>query len=290
MPDTGEHHCSCHKNMSEEEIALAIKAAASLGIEKIRITGGEPLVRNDIVKICEGAAHTEGIKEVCITTNGILLPKYAADLKKAGVSRLNISLDTLDAKKYAYITKYGELKDALQGIEAALTEGFEKIKLNAVLIGGFNDDEIADLANLTYKWPVDMRFIEMMPMYDSGDFNKNSFIPCTRVLNALPQMERKPKDDTVAKLYTLPGAKGNIGLISPVSNHFCAECNRVRLTSDGMIKPCLHSDSEFSIKGLPYEKMIQVFRKAICAKPEKHKELSYAERTESHRTMNEIGG
>lgn len=290
MPDDKEHNCSCHRNLSAEAIERAIRAAASLGIRKIRITGGEPLVRNDIVEICENAAHTEGIEEVCMTTNGILLPKVAKDLKKAGVKRLNISLDTLDAKKYAYITKYGELKDALEGIEAALAAGFEKIKLNAVLIGGFNDGEIEDLASLTYRWPVDVRFIEMMPMYDSGDFSKDSFIPGTRVLEVLPHLKKLSQDDTVARLYTLPGAKGNIGLISPLSHHFCSECNRIRLTSDGMIKPCLHSDSEFPIKGLSQEEMVQVFKQAIESKPEKHKELSYTERTGSHRTMNEIGG
>ena len=280
-----------HKDMlTAEEIENAIKAAASIGINKVRITGGEPLVKRGIVDICGAAAATEGIKEVCMTTNGILLPKFASDLKNAGVKRLNISIDTLNPDKFAYISRVGRLEGTLKGIETALETGFDKIKLNAVLIGGFNDDEIPQLAELTKKWPVDMRFIEMMPMCDNGDFGASAFIPYTAVLDALPELERVGKDGSVAKLYRLPGAKGNIGLISPVSDHFCAECNRIRLTSDGKIRPCLHSNAEYPIKGLDYNGMVEQFKKAVLAKPERHGELSYTQRSEAERGMYEIGG
>lgn len=290
MPEEGVCKMPHREMLSVDEICMAVKAAASLGIRKVRVTGGEPLVKKGIVDICARAAAEEGIDEVCITTNGVLLPKLAKPLKEVGVKRLNISLDTLDPEKYAYITRTGKLEDAMNGIEAALDAGFEKIKLNAVLIGGFNDDEIPALAELTRKFPVDMRFIEMMPMYDSGDFHEDAFIPYTVVTDNIPELQELPRDGSVAKLYALPGALGNIGLISPVSAHFCKECNRIRLTSDGKIKPCLHSSVEYPIKGFSYEEMVKQFETAILAKPEWHGVLSYTNRSNAKRNMNEIGG
>ena len=180
-----------HREMlTEDEMITAVEAAASLGVKKLRITGGEPLVKRNIVSICRRAAAVEGIREVCLTTNGLMLPKLAKDLKDAGVKRINLSLDTLDPEKYAYITRIGTLDDFMAGLNAALDAGFEKIKINAVLIGGFNDNEIVPLAELTRQYPVDMRFIEMMPMYDSGDFQEASFVPNTRVLEALPGIRK----------------------------------------------------------------------------------------------------
>ena len=265
-------------------------AAASLGITKLRITGGEPLVKKNIVSICRRAAAVEGIREVCLTTNGLLLPQLAKELKEAGVSRLNLSLDTLDEKKYAYITRIGKLEDFLTGLNAALDAGFEKIKINAVLIGGFNDDEIVPLANLTQQYPVDVRFIELMPMYDSGDFDETAYVPYTRVLEALPEAEPVAQDGGVAKLYRLPGAKGNIGLISPVSAHFCGDCNRIRLTADGKLKPCLHSADEYSLKGLDFAGMKAVLEEAIWNKPAWHGNLDALHRSNAGRNMNQIGG
>ena len=237
MPEEGVCKKDHASMLTQEETLMAVKAAASLGIRKVRVTGGEPLVKPNIVSICRGIAEIEGIEELCLTTNGVRLPELGSELKKAGVDRLNISLDTLDADKYKYITRNGVLADAVRGIETALSCGFDKIKLNAVLIGGFNDDEIADLAALTVRYPVDMRFIEMMPMMDSKVFSEDAFIPYTVVLDKLPELEPVASDGGVAKLYRLPGAQGNIGLISPVNAHFCAECNRLRLTADGKIKP-----------------------------------------------------
>ena len=168
--------------------------------------------------------------------------------------------------------------------------GFEKVKINAVLIGGFNENEIVDLAELTRQYPVDMRFIEMMPMYDSGDFSADSFIPNKKVLEYLPEAVPVPHDGGVADLYRLPGAKGNIGLISPVNAHFCAECNRLRLTSDGKIKPCLHSPDEYSLKGLDLEGMKKVMKEAIWNKPAWHGDLDAEHRSQAGRNMNQIGG
>lgn len=290
MPEEGVPKKEHTAMLTQEETVMAVKAAASLGIRKVRVTGGEPLVKPNIVSICQGISELEGIEELCLTTNGILLPELGKDLKEAGVRRLNISLDTLDAGKYRTITRVGSLENALKGIEHALGLGFDKIKLNAVLIGGFNEDEIPALAELTVKYPVDMRFIEMMPMMDSRIFSPEAFIPYTVVLDKLPQLEPVEADGGVAKLYHLPGAQGNIGLISPISAHFCAACNRLRLTADGKIRPCLHKCDEYSIKGLDYEGMRGQFIAAIEGKPQWHGELSYTARSGAGRSMNRIGG
>ena len=290
MPEDGVCKKDHADMLTEDEIITAVEAAASLGVTKLRITGGEPLVKKNIVSICRRAASVEGIQEVCLTTNGILLPQLAKPLKEAGVKRLNLSLDTLDPQKYAYITRVGRLDTFLAGLDAAFEAGFEKIKINAVLIGGFNDKEIVTLAELTRQYPVDMRFIEMMPMYDGGDFDETAFIPNTRVLDALPEAVPVEHDGGVAKLYRLPGAKGNIGLISPVSAHFCGACNRIRLTADGKIKPCLHSADEYSLKGLDLDGMRKALEEAIWNKPAWHGDLDALHRSQAGRNMNQIGG
>lgn len=290
MPETGVCKKSHAEMLTEDETITAIEAAAALGIRKLRITGGEPLIKKNILSICRRAAAVPGIREVCLTTNGILLSRFAGPLKQAGVSRLNLSLDTLNAEKYAYMTRLGKLEDFYQGLEAALGVGFEKIKINAVLIGGFNDDEIVQLAQLSIRYPVDVRFIELMPMYDGGDFDAAAYIPCSRVLEQLPAAEPVPPDGGIARLYRLPGAQGNIGLIHPVSAHFCAECNRIRLTADGKLKPCLHGAEEYCLKGLDFGGMKEVMAQAIWNKPPWHGDLDALHRSNAGRNMNEIGG
>ena len=290
MPEDGICKKEHEQMLTEEEMIHAVRAAARLGITKLRITGGEPLVKKNIVSICQKAAAVAGIQDVCITTNGILLPKLAPDLKKAGVRRVNISLDTLKEDRYQYITRRGHVDAALAGLHAALEAGFEKIKLNAVLIGGFNEDEIAELAALTRTYPIDVRFIEMMPMYDSGDFKEDAYIPGERVLEVLQELRPEKADGGVARLYRLPDAQGNIGLINPLSAHFCADCNKLRITADGMIKPCLHREAEYSIKGLNEEEMIEQLKRAILEKPQWHGELSAQNRSQAGRNMNQIGG
>ena len=290
MPEEGICKRAHHEMMNEDEIVTAVEAAASLGIRKIRLTGGEPLVKKNILSICRRVAAVEGIQEVCLTTNGILLPELAVTLKEAGVKRVNLSLDTLDDEKYAYITRIGKLEQFRAGLQAALEAGFDKVKINAVLIGGFNDDEIAPLANLTMEYPVDMRFIELMPIQDHDEFGEEAYVPYSRVLEKLPEAAPVAKDGGVAKLYRLPGAKGNIGLISPISAHFCGECNRLRLTADGKLKPCLHSGDEYSIKGLDRDGMTAVFEQAIWNKPAWHGDLDAVNRSKAGRNMNEIGG
>ena len=290
MPADGVCKKDHEQMLTEDEMITAVEAAASLGIKKLRITGGEPLVKKNIVSICRRAAAVEGINEVCLTTNGILLPQMAKDLREAGVRRINLSLDTLKPEKYNYITRIGTLDDFWAGLHAALDAEFVKIKINAVLIGGFNDDEIVPLAELTKQYPVDVRFIEMMPMYDSGDFKEAAFVPNTRVLELLPEAQLVNPDGGVAKLYRLPGGQGNIGLISPVNAHFCGSCNRIRLTADGKIKPCLHSADEYSVKGLDFAGMKAVMEQSIRNKPQWHGDLDALHRSQAGRNMNQIGG
>jgi len=290
MPEDGICKKLHDEMLTEEEMIASVEAAASLGVTKLRITGGEPLIKRNIVSLCARAAGVPGIKEVCITTNGVLLPGLAEDLRAAGVRRINLSLDTLDPEKYAHITRIGTLDDALAGLHAALRAGFEKIKINAVLIGGFNDDEIEALAHLTMAYPVDMRFIELMPMLDHPEFGESAFIPCTKVLEKLPQLQSVPHDGGVAKLYRLPGARGDIGLISPVSAYFCASCNRIRLMADGRLKPCLHSADEISLKGMTKEEMRSTMQKVIFEKPFCHGALFANNHSQSGRNMNQIGG
>lgn len=290
MPEEGVCTKQHTDMMSEEEMIQAVEAAASLGIRKLRITGGEPLVKKNILSICKKASRVPGIKETCLTTNGTLLPEMAQELWNAGVSRLNISLDTLKPEKYAYITRRNDLHKVFEGIEKAIAIGFERTKINVVLIGGFNDDEIEDLAHLTMKYPVDVRFIELMPMLDNEEFGPQAYVPCSAVLERLPELMPMERGDGVAQLYRLPNALGNIGLISPISSHFCESCNRIRLTADGKLKPCLHSSQEYSIKGLDYENMVTVMKETIMAKPSCHVPLSAEEHSEAGRSMNQIGG
>lgn len=289
MPEEGICKKEHEQMLTEDEMISAVRAAAAIGIRKLRITGGEPLVKKNILSICRRAAEVEGIEEVCLTTNGSMLPELAKPLRAAGVNRVNISLDTLDEDKFSYITRTGKLEDALHGIEAALDAGFEKVKVNAVLVGGFNDDEIERLAKLTLDYPLDMRFIELMPIGENG-FGKDAYLPYTAVLERLPELKPVEADGGVARLYRLPGAQGNIGLISPVNAHFCAECNRIRLTADGKLKPCLHSDVEYPIKGMSEDEMIAEFRRAVLEKPQWHGVLSYSSRSNAGRGMSQIGG
>lgn len=290
MPEDGIVKRAHDEMMTAEETIDAVKAAVSLGIKKIRITGGEPLVKRGIVKLCDAISAIEGVEELCITTNGTLLPKFGKELREAGVSRVNISLDTLDPDKYREITRVGELSNALAGIDAAFEAGFDNIKINNVLMGGFNDDEIGDFVRLTVDRPIEVRFIELMPIGGGMDFDRSGFISCQQVLSKVPEMEPLERSEGVAVLYRLPGAKGRVGLIRPISCEFCGDCNKIRLTSDGMLKPCLHSDAELCIKGLQLDEMKEVMRNAVLQKPEMRDKLDADNPSHAGRNMNSIGG
>jgi cyclic pyranopterin phosphate synthase len=288
MPEQGVEK-ACHSDiLSVEEIEELVRATVDCGIRKVRVTGGEPLVRKGIVEICRRIASIPKVEELCITTNGTLLPEYAAKLRDAGVSRLNISLDTLDEDKYKMITRQGSLSDVLVGIDAAFKAGFDAIKINTVLIGGVNDGEIPRLLELTRDRSINVRFIELMPIGECAGWSKERFVSNAKVLEMAPEL-CEIGSSGVAKLYRLPGGTGTVGLISPISSHFCPTCNRIRITSDGKLKPCLHSSGEVTLRGLHGQELVDTIRGAIHIKPRKH-HLDEDARSGSIRNMNEIGG
>lgn len=291
MPPEGVRKQAHDQILSLEEIGEIARAAVELGVKKIRLTGGEPLVRRGVLSLCRELRRIPRLQELTLTTNGLLLPGMAAELKAAGVDRVNVSLDTLDPEKYRRITRGGCLEDALAGIQAARDAGLTPLKLNCVLIGGFNDDEITALAALTERAPVEVRFIELMPIGDTAGFGPDAYLPCEAVLERLPRLEPAAGERAgVAERFRLPGAAGTVGLIRPLSRCFCAQCDRIRLTADGYLKPCLHSREEISVRGLHGPDLRRRLEQAIRHKPEQHGQLSASARSESARGMNRIGG
>lgn len=275
MPDEGIPKVRHEDILSVEEIGEIARVFVNLGVNKVRLTGGEPLVRRGIIDIVQKIGRLDGIRDFAITTNGVLLKKYARDLKLAGLNRVNISLDTLDEDKYSYITRGGRLKDVLEGIESAKEVGLTPIKINTVLVGGFNDDEIEDLVRLTIEEEIDVRFIELMPIGESIKMGPECFISNEIVLEKVPDLVEVEREDpsSPAVYYRLPNAKGRVGIINPLSCKFCQYCNRVRLTADGKLKLCLHSNMEIDLKealrkGQDIEEIIV---DGVAKKPESHR-------------------
>ncbi len=274
MPENGIEKMEHKDILSIEEMDAIVGIFAKMGITKIRLTGGEPLVRGGILTLIEKIkAHTE-IKEVALTTNGLLLKDMAQDLKDSGLDRVNISVDSLDPEKFSRMTRGGHLEDLLAGIEEAKRVGLTPIKLNVVLIGGFNDDEIPDFVAMTKEEAIDVRFIELMPIGEVARWSKNNFLANHTVLERVPELTPVEDEDPAspAKYYRLPGGKGKIGLISPITCKFCEDCNRIRLTPEGKLKYCLHSDEEFDLKkaldeGVDLRKYII---ESIQKKPKEH--------------------
>lgn len=291
MPEDGVQKRGHQDVLRTEEILEITGAAAGLGVNKVRVTGGEPLIKPGIVELCRDIARIPGIEELSITTNGVLLADMAADLKNAGVCRVNISLDTLDADKYREVTRGGDIRRILRGIEAAQACGLTPVKLNAVLMNGFNDDEIERFVGLTRYDNLEMRFIELMPIGEGIELWENAYLPNEYVLEKVPELMPVDSDyPGVARRYSLPGAVGKVGLINPVSSHFCKNCNRIRLTADGKLKPCLHSEAEVDIRGLHGRELLEAMRAAVLSKPKSHEELSAACPSGAGRRMNQIGG
>lgn len=314
MPAQGVPKLSHEQILSFEELERIVRAAAGLGITKLRITGGEPLVRKGIVDLVGRLAAVEGIEEVAMTTNALRLAPLAADLKAAGLDRLNVSLDTLDPDRYRTITRRGSLEDALEGLRAARKAGLGPTKVNCVLMGGVNTDEIPRLAALAREGAqgdlgvASVRFIELMPMGECACWPRERFVPADVVLRALPGLvplapaAGAARDEStcgptgapgdqggVAQLYRMEGWRGTVGLIHPMSHRFCADCNRIRVTADGRLKPCLHSAAEISLRGLSDRELRQTMAAAISAKPKRH-HMDATHASESLRAMNEIGG
>ena len=302
MPPEGVHWRPHEDILRYEEIETIVRAAAEMGISKVRLTGGEPLVRPGIVDLVRILAHIPGIDDLAMTTNGILLPRYAAALAEAGLRRVNVSLDTLRADRFQRITRLGRMEDVLAGIEAAQEAGLEPIKINTVVIRGMNDDEVVDLARKTIAAGWDLRFIEMMPVGNGvladGSWRERVVTALEirgKIEAALGRLE--PAKVNVgggpARYYKLPDAKGTLGFITPISEHFCYRCNRLRLTADGQLRPCLLSDQEIDLRtplrqGADAAQIKALLLRGIESKP-LHHHLDECLRPES-RVMSEIGG
>ena len=273
--------------LSIEECVEIGRAAVACGVRKIRVTGGEPLVRRGILELCRGLREIPGLAELCLTTNGSRLEELAAPLRQAGVDRLNISLDTLRPERFSSLTRQGRLSDVLRGIAAAEEVGFQDLKLDTVLMGGFNDDEIGDYLRLTLDHPWEVRFIELMPIGPCTAWNPSRFLSTDMVLERFPTL-RPLAAQGVARRYRLPGAKGAVGLISPMSHNFCGDCRRIRITADGRLKGCLHSREELPLRGLHGPELEAAIRHGILQKPPRHflRERS----SEAARDMYQIGG
>jgi GTP 3',8-cyclase len=286
-----------------EEIETVVQAAAELGISKVRLTGGEPLVRLGIAGLVRMIARIPGIDDLAMTTNGILLSRYAAELAEAGLQRVNVSLDTLRPERFQRITRRGQLEDVLAGMEAARGAGLEPIKINTVVIRGMNDDEVVDLARKTMEaewWNI--RFIELMPVGNGSLITEaweqkvvTAHQVRERIESALGKLE--PAKMSVgggpARYYRLPGAKGTLGFITPISEHFCYQCNRLRLTADGQLRPCLLSDREIDLRtplrrGADVAEIKALLLEGIESKPMQH-HLDECQLPEE-RAMSEIGG
>ena len=251
MPESGIEKKQHEDILTLEEFAKIAEVAAELGIKKIRITGGEPLLKKGVIDFVKKLKAIKELEEITITTNGILLADIAKDLKNAGLDRVNISLDTLRPDRFTEITRLGNLENVFLGIKAAKEAGLLPIKLNVVLIKGFNDDEISDFIKLSVEEDIIVRFIELMPIGSCAGWSREHYISAKEVLSLHPELvplEENLENSGPARYYSLEDGKGKIGFIDPISHSFCSECNRIRLTSDGKIKPCLHSDEEIDLK------------------------------------------
>jgi cyclic pyranopterin phosphate synthase len=297
MPPEGVPDVPHREILRYEEILRLAGVAVSLGITKIRVTGGEPLVRQGVLTLLRQLAAIPGVQSLSITTNGVLLSEFAQDLYQAGIRRLNISLDTLKPSRYRDITRQDRFAAVWRGIQQALEVGFHPIKLNTVVLKGINDDEVEELAKLTYEFPFHVRFIELMPFaaitsehYLSGDEILARLCRVDRLLPTLSNCNNGP-----ARYFQFPGAKGKIGLINPLSHHSCNTCNRLRLTADGQLRTCLFATTEISLKkllrqGASDEEVRQAMYQAIKEKPRSWAGEEGLLRKCLNRPMRAIGG
>lgn len=302
MPSEGVRRLPREAIMRYEEIALVVAEAARLGVSRVRLTGGEPLVRPNLASLIHMIAAIPGIEDISLTTNGLLLEEMASELKAAGLMRVNISLDSLQPEKFARITRGGSFEAAWRGIEAAEKAGLAPIKLNVVAMRGLNDDELPTLARLTLERGWDVRFIELMPVSNSAPWGQGFpkpetiFMPVSEIMSLLTPLGLEPEinlnTNGPARLFRIRGAasSGRIGLISPVSEHFCQACNRLRLTADGHLRPCLLHEEEIDVlaalrRGEP---LAPYLKRAVASKPQGHNLA--ANHPPSDRSMRQIGG
>jgi len=299
MPETGISHVGHDDILSLEEIARLVRVGSSIGIRKIRLTGGEPLVRRNISQLVHYINDIKEIDDIAMTTNGILFAPIAEELKAAGLKRVNFSLDSMVAEKYRYITRSGDLSAVLDSIEKALVLGLHPIKINTVLIKGFNDDEIIDFADLAFNYPLHVRFIEFMPIGDLLFWKKDRLMTSQEIKQRIEQkyvLEESSKIEGggPASYFKISGGTGSVGFISPMSNHFCARCNRIRMTAEGKLRACLYEQGETDLKpalkrSSDDEELRQLFIATLNAKPTKH-HMQSGWGEDNRRKMYQIGG
>lgn len=287
--------------LSSQEILRFVEAAAALGIRKVRLTGGEPLVRPDVLDLIRGIKAIPGIQEVSLTTNGMLLARMAQALAHSGLDRVNVSLDTLDPEKFKRITRYGNLERVWRGLEAAENAGLKPVKINAVIVRGFNDGELKDFVHLAMHRAWHVRFIELMPVGNGGDWgpgflpDRQRYFSVQEMMAALVGFNLRPSEAPVgngpARVFRAPGSLGSVGFISPLGQHFCDRCNRLRLTVDGKLRPCLLANTEISIRE-PYEgePLQDLILRAVHQKPRGHTLSQAVHQDDPNRLMCQIGG
>jgi cyclic pyranopterin phosphate synthase len=283
--------------MQDDEILLLTRLFAGLGFDKIRLTGGEPTVRANVVDIVRGITSTPGIKSVSMTTNGVLLSRLAQPLKDAGLQRVNVSIDTLNPDKFKRLTRWGKLEDVWNGILAAEDAGLSPVKLNAVIVKGYNEEDVVDLAALTIKRPWQIRFIEMMPFAGVTDLQTSQLITAAHIQEQIEsefgQLETAHEYDGEARIFRIPGAQGEIGFISSVTVPFCAACTRARLTADGVLRMCLLREKEIDLltplrNGAMLDDLRDIILQGVWDKPWGHGLADGV--IPLNRAMNEIGG
>lgn len=281
MPPEGVEFIEHAEILSYEEMERIIRVAVQLGIHKVRLTGGEPLVRKGLIGFAQRLGHLEGIRKLSLTTNGILLSQYASSLKEAGVDYLNISLDTLNREKFRQITRFDQFNAVLDGIRTAKAVGFALVKVNVVSLRNFNDDEVFDFIDFADMYDIVVRFIEYMP-FSGNAWQQGGFLSSQELKTRLQtHYTLIPLDDdpaAPAKTYKIPGKRGCIGFISSVSENFCHLCNRLRLTADGHLRPCLHGPIEIDVKhplrrGASDAELVELFREAVERKPAFHQDF-----------------
>ena len=300
MPQERLEKLKHHDILTYEEIFRLVSISVNLGVDKIRLTGGEPMVRSGFCDFLSSLTSISGLKDISLTTNGILLKNKIQKIKSAGIRRINISLDTLNREKFKTITGYDGFEQVWEGIELALDIGFHPIKINMVVMKGINDDEVADMAGLSLRFPFHIRFIEYMPIGLTNHTVPFSYISNADVKKSLERVGKliqvpRARMDGPTVRYTFEGAPGEIGFISPLTNHFCQTCNRLRLTASGKLRPCLLSDQEADIKGplrdgASDRELARIFLKTAHKKPHSH-QVSCEKTTWSYsREMSAIGG
>lgn len=299
MPPQGRDWLEHSEILTYEELLRLITIFSLEGVTNIRLTGGEPLVRKGIVDFVEAIAALRRIKDISLTTNGSLLPPLAHDLKSAGLNRVNISLDTVNPISFARLTTCGRLEDTMKGVESAIAAGLAPVKLNVVLTEALTEMDLAYFVELVYRHPIAVRFIEYMPI-GGRDFGGGPDVATVKkLLGIAGKAMLKPAGDVrgngPAKYYQFPKALGTFGFITPISDHFCSACNRLRLTADGKLRPCLLSSDEIDIKtplrgGASDRELVRLFRAAIAAKPKGHTLCRASGFPAFGRSMSQIGG